>query len=80
MAQTIEDVREALATPKTGQAFAAGFAKAYFDRAFGSLPKSELDLNGRRDRMSGLQPLSILRLDASRLIERTDLQRVGCNR
>lgn len=44
MAQTINQVRAALASPKTGQVFSAGFAEVYFARAFGSLPKSELDL------------------------------------
>lgn len=44
MAKKIEDVRNALAEAGTGQAFAAGFAKDYFAQAFGSLPKTEIDL------------------------------------
>lgn len=44
MAQTIEGVRQALGQEKTALAFSQGFAKAYLGQAFGTLPKSEIDL------------------------------------
>lgn len=43
-AKTIAEVRNKLSDKDTGTAFSTKFAAVYFSQAFGSLPKSEVDL------------------------------------
>ena len=44
VARSIGEVRSALTSGVVAERFAAGFSQAYFGRAMGSLPKSEIDL------------------------------------